>query len=77
VWALGAFLVSATLLYARMDAAIVQLQGGQAEIVKGVGDMRDDLRKLVTENISQREFDAWLKLLKAMNPSLSLPEAPR
>lgn len=73
--------VAVTLLYARMDSTIVTLANGQAEIVKSVGEVRDDLRKLVSEHVSVRQAQAWLELFKALNkaefPKLSVPDLPR
>ena len=77
VWALAVFLISGTMLYSRMNTAIEQLQGGQNTIVSSVGEMRDDLRKLVSEHVAQRQFIAWVALFQALNKDLKVPELPR
>lgn len=66
VWLLGVFLVAATMVYMRIE-----------KLEESVDEMRGDLRQLVNANLSQREFDAWLKLFKAMNVTLAVPDAPR
>jgi len=77
VWSLVVMVVAATLIYERMNSAINRLQDGQASIVTSVGDMRNDLRSLVAENIAQRQFQSWLELLRALNKDLKVPDMPR
>ncbi len=64
VGALLALVASATLIYASINTAIGNLQVGQDSIVRSVGEMRDELRKLVSENVSQRQSLAWLDLFQ-------------
>jgi hypothetical protein len=96
LWGALAITVTGTLLYARMDSAIRTIQQtiehdaglhekDRTEIVGSIREVRDELRKLVSENVSQRQSGAWLTLfqltwqawldkLRGDNPNLKVPD---
>lgn len=104
VWAAGVLLITGTMLYARMDSAIRTIQvtiehdatlheKDRTEIVGSIREVRDELRKLVSENVSLRQSGAWLEVfqitldawcdkLRSDNanlkvPALKVPALPR
>jgi hypothetical protein len=96
LWSALIITVTGTLLYARMDNAISTIQRtiehdavlhekDRTEIVDSIREVRDELRKLVSENVSQRQSTAWLELfqitvqawvdkMRSDNPNLKVPD---
>lgn len=104
LWGALIITVTGTMLYARMDSAIRTIQTtiesdaamhekDRIAIVDSIREVRDELRKLVSENVSLRQSAAWLELfqvtlqawidkMRAENPSLKIgdikvPALPR
>jgi hypothetical protein len=96
LWSALIITVTGTLLYARMDNAIRTIQTtiehdatlhekDRTEIVGSIREVRDELRKLVSENVSQRQSLAWLDLfqitvqawidrMRSDNPTMKIPD---
>jgi len=96
LWSALIITVTGTLLYARMDNAIRTIQTtiehdatlhekDRTEIVGSIREVRDELRKLVSENVSQRQSLAWLDLfqvtvqawvdkMRSDNPTMKVPD---
>ena len=96
LWAALVITVTGTLLYARMDGAIHTIQQtiehdaslhekDRTEIVGSIREVRDELRKLVSENVSLRQSGAWIELfqltwhswldkLRSENPAMKVPD---
>jgi len=96
LWSALIITVTGTLLYARMDNAISTIQTtiehdatlhekDRTEIVGSIREVRDELRKLVSENVSQRQSLAWLDLfqitvqawidrMRSDNPTMKIPD---
>jgi hypothetical protein len=92
MWACIALAVGGTLLYARIDSQIGDILAtmdrdvksrdiDRGEVVSSVHEVRDELRKLVTETVAQRQANAWIELARALNkakfPELVWPDLPR
>ena len=104
LWGALIITVTGTMLYARMDSAIRTIQTtierdaamhekDRDAIVSSIREVRDELRKLVGENVSLRQSGAWLELfqitvdawtdkLRSDNanlkvPALKVPALPR
>lgn len=62
------------LLYAGITSSI-------ADLTKSVDAVRDDVRRLVTDQVAVRQANAWLDLFRAANkgkfPELVIPDLPR
>jgi hypothetical protein len=96
LWSALIITVTGTLLYARMDNAIGTIQKtietdaamhekDRTQIVDSIREVRDELRKLVSENVSQRQLSAWLELfqvtvqgwtdkMRSENPTLKISD---
>lgn len=57
LWGALVITVTGTLLYARLDNTVASLK-------VTMEDVRDELRKLVSENVSTRQSGAWLELFQ-------------
>lgn len=74
----GVLLITATAIYVRMDTSIGQLQEGQNEVVNAIKGMREDMRNLGHDHVSQQQFRVWAELLRAVNGvNLKVPELPK
>ena len=96
LWGALIITVTGTMLYARMDGAIRTIQTtieqdallhekDRDAIVASIREVRDELRKLVSENVSLRQSSSWLDLyqltmqawidkIRSDNPALKVPD---
>ena len=96
LWGALIITVTGTMLYARMDSAIRTIQTtieqdavlhekDRDAIVASIREVRDELRKLVSENLSLRQSNAWIEMyqltiqawvdrLRSDNPSLKVQD---
>lgn len=96
LWSVVILVVAGTLWFARVDNAIGTIQTtierdatmhekDRTEIVSSIKEVRDELRKLVSENVSQRQSSAWLELfqitfqawvdkIRSDNPTFKVPD---
>ena len=96
LWGALVITVTGTLLYARMDSAIRTIQStiehdallhekDRDAIVSSIREVRDELRKLVSENVSIRQSASWLDLyqltmqawidkMRSDNPSMKIAD---
>lgn len=81
VWLLCGLVALGTLNYAQVTGAISDLQKGQQEVVKSVDQVRDEVRKLIVDQVAVRQATQWIELFRALNrakyPELVIPDLPR
>lgn len=81
VWLLCGLVAIAVLNYSQITGAIEDLQKGQKEVVKSVDQVRDELRKLITDQVAVRQATIWIDLARQLNkakyPDLIWPDLPR
>lgn len=78
---MGAFIYGFTLLDSRFEdvgESLGGLRGDVSEMTYSLREIRSSIGSLELQTegmISTRDFNAWVRLLRAQNPGIEIPEA--